>query len=289
MMTQKNITKKKAAGGSKTSEAKRIERRIERTLAELSSLGAELEKEASRAGLQTSDFRLQEEAKNPEARSPQPEAGSIVNVVTVPGNLPGLDEVTVLFRNALQKLMPLLEDFQSEFAGAPTLSGKERQRLFGVRSRKYGFITKADEIIGDNPAFLPPNFSSRAHTGVLAVLQLSRQLTATLAQFFRLADDIQLTFCDVAYRDALGIYRSLQEQSRRSVLGADELFQDLRQFFTLHRRNSAGGNGSNGEPTLKELERDARRLLHGKADGAMTIVNESPHTTGGVREVEVRD
>jgi hypothetical protein len=88
-----------------------------------------------------------------------------------------------------------------------------------------------------------------------------------------------LLTCDAAYRDALRIYGNLRELSRSRVLGAEELFQQLLQFFTLHRR------GRTGEPTEHKLERDFRSLLHGHADGEMIIKNESPHKSAGEREV----
>jgi hypothetical protein len=34
-----------------------------------------------------------------------------------------------------------------------------------------------------------------------------------------------------------------------------------------------------------ELERDIKRLIHGKADGEIVIKNESPHVQGGLHEV----
>ena len=43
--------------------------------------------------------------------------------------------------------------------------------------------------------------------------------------------------------------------------------------------------GEADEPTQKQLERDAKRLLHGHADGRIVIENESPHLTEGVHEV----
>ena len=105
-----------------------------------------------------------------------------------------------------------------------------------------------------------------------------------LEQFHRLADDLQLIFCNSAYRDALGVYGNLREQSRRGVLGAEELFQELRQFFTLRRRGHNVENGST-EPTMHELQRDFKRLIHGKADGDIFAKHESPTTSGGVHEV----
>ena len=78
---------------------------------------------------------------------------------------------------------------------------------------------------------------------------------------------------------------NLRELNRGRVPGADVLFQQLQQFFTLHRRrNSSNGNG-HGEPTEKEVLRDTRALLHGTKDGTVSLKHESPTTSGGVHEV----
>ena len=60
---------------------------------------------------------------------------------------------------------------------------------------------------------------------------------------------------------ALRIYRSLQEQTRSRIPGAEPLFQALLMFFRRRRR------ATEGEPTVKELEYDLHRLLKGEADG----------------------
>ena len=88
-----------------------------------------------------------------------------------------------------------------------------------------------------------------------------------------------LVHSDSAYRDALRIYSSLQEQARNRVDGAEPLFRALQTFFS-RRRKPAGE-----EPTEMELERDIKRLIHGKSDGEIVIKNERPHMVGGVHEV----
>ena len=167
------------------------------------------------------------------------------------------------------------------FPANQDLTGTERRRLIGAKSRNYGFIVKATEIVDDRPNFIPPNFSMNDMTGTVANLEKARDLSVMLENLQRLVDDFLLQSTDAAYRGALLIYRNLQTQARGRIRGADDLFQQLRQFFTLHRAGRAG----NAEPTEKELEREAKQLLRGKADGEMVIKNESPHMTRGVHEV----
>ena len=160
------------------------------------------------------------------------------------------------------------------------MTGRERARLVGVKSRNYGFISKAYDIAFDNPDFRLSNFSLADMGQTLTYLEHARQLTIVVEQLRHLADDFLLVICDKAYRDALRIYGNLREQARAKVPGADALYQQLLQYFTLHRRGS-----SEDEPTEHELERDFRSLIHGHSDGEMIIKNESAHKSGGVHEV----
>ena len=161
------------------------------------------------------------------------------------------------------------------------LTGKQRNRLISAKSRNYGFISKTFDIARDNPAIRPPQFSIGDMANTLTMIEMSRQLMMVADQLRALADDFLLENCDTGYRFGLRIYGSLREQAHAKLAGADILFQELRQFFTLHRR---GGSGE-GEPTIHELDRDLHSMMHGHADGEIIIRNESPHKTGGVHEV----
>ena len=186
-----------------------------------------------------------------------------------------------VLKNAIERVEESLVDFQDLLDMNTTLTGRERQRLFGVRSRNYGFISKAYAIALENPNFRPGNFSFDGMTNNVEVLDQSRQLSMVLDQLRMVAEDLFLLSADNSYRDALRVYGNLREQARANVTGARSLFQELLQFFTLHRR----GRSTDAEPTEKELEHDFHSLIHGHADGEMVIKNESPHMTGAVHEV----
>jgi hypothetical protein len=87
---------------------------------------------------------------------------------------------------------------------------------------------------------------------------------------------------DASFRDALRVYNGLREQARGRVPGAEPLFLALLRFF--RRRHSSESEGES-EPTMKELERDFMKLIHGKADGEIVIKNDQPHFVEGRREV----
>jgi hypothetical protein len=174
----------------------------------------------------------------------------------------------------------VLGEFMKETDIDSAMTGRERLRLFGVKSRNYGFISKAWDIARDNPEFVPPNFSMSEMQQHIQLFEQVRQLTMVLEQFQHAATDYLMITSDNAYRDALRIYGSLREQTRGRVPGAQALFDELLQYFTLHRRGRVGA-----EPTEKELERDFHSLIHGHKEGEIIIKNESPHVSGGVRTV----
>jgi hypothetical protein len=126
---------------------------------------------------------------------------------------------------------------------------------------------------------MPPHFNVAALVKNMNDLEDLRQLLWTLQQFAQAVSNVLLVHSDSAYRDALRIYSSLQEQTRNKVDGAEPLFRALQTFFS-RRRMPAGE-----EPTEMELERDIKRLIHGKADGEIVIKNERPQMAGGLHEV----
>jgi hypothetical protein len=160
-----------------------------------------------------------------------------------------------------------------------TLNGTDRRRLVGAGVRNNGFIDKAFDIARDNPSFMPPHFNVDAIVKSMFDLEDLRQLLFTLQQFAQAVSNALLVHSDSAYRDALRIYNTLQEQTRNKVDGAEPLFRALQTFF-LRRRMPSGE-----EPTEMELDRDVNRLVHGKEDGEIIIKNERPHMTGGVHEI----
>jgi hypothetical protein len=160
-----------------------------------------------------------------------------------------------------------------------SLTGTDRRRLIGVGVRNNGFIDKAFDIAIENPQFMPAHFNVATLTANMHDIEDLRQLLWTLQQFVQAVSNALLVHSDSAYRDALRIYDSLEEQSRNRVDGAEPLFRALRTFFSRRRKPA------NEEPTEMEIERDVKRLVHGKADGEIVIKNERPNMIGGLHEV----
>jgi len=189
------------------------------------------------------------------------------------------EQKDLLTRNLIAKLEQLIEDFMDEQQVSANLTPADRRRLVGVGVRNNGFIDKAFDIALDNPQFMPAHFDVTTLNWNMRELEDFRQLMLVLQQFTQLASNAFLIQADSCYRDALRIYSSLQEQARNRVPNAEPLFRALKTFFSKTRRQPAD------EPTEEELERDVKRLIHGKEDGEVVIKNEAPHLTGGMHEV----
>ena len=195
-----------------------------------------------------------------------------------PASTPDPKPLDTIIKQLIIDLENSMHYFVAQENVESNLTGRDRKRLFSAGVRNYGFIDKAFDIARDNPQFMPPNFDVNRLYENLRDLEDLRQLTLVLQQFLQLVTNCFMLKADFCYRDALRIYGSLQEQTRNRVPGAEPLFNALRTFF--HRRRRAGA-----EPTEMELERDFKRLIHGKADGEIIIENETPKITGGVRKV----
>jgi hypothetical protein len=179
----------------------------------------------------------------------------------------------------IQEVDALMQRFIDTEGLGGGLTSNDRRRLVGVGVRNNGFIDKAFDIARDNPQFMPAHFDVNALNQNMTDLENLRQLMWVLQQFLQVVNNAFMVHADSCYRDALRIYGSLQEQARNRVDGAQPLFNALRTFFSKTRRQPAD------EPTEMELERDIKRLIHGKEDGEIVIKNESPQVTGGLHEV----
>ena len=186
-----------------------------------------------------------------------------------------------LLDKAFDEIAAAVEELQDGLPIDQPLTGVERMRLIGVRARNYGFLAKAWEVINARPDFAPPKFSLEDMATLANNLNRARDLSTLAEQFQRIIDDYLLTVGTLAYRDGLTLYRNLQAMARARVPGAAELFDQLRQFFTLHRR----GRGADAEPSMHEIEREINSVLHGRSDGEILIKHESPHMVGGEHEV----
>jgi hypothetical protein len=184
-----------------------------------------------------------------------------------------------LIEELVTEVMELMDKFMAVEQIDSTMSGTQRRRLFSAGVKNYGFIDKAWDIAHDNPNFMPPNFYTALMGKNLRDIEDLRQLVVVLEQFLQVVNDLLLIKGDTAYRFALRVYDSLKEQKKNKVPGAAPLFDELVAFFRKRKRITEG------EPTVKELEHDFKRLIKGEADGKIEIINERPQIKAGVCKV----
>jgi len=157
------------------------------------------------------------------------------------------------------------------------LSSRERMRLNGAGTRRYGLTDKISDLMLINPDLIPQYVDEEHLKEVLRFFEISRNIDAILKQCERMNGDIMLTLGDEAFRTALMFYGAVRDASRRNVMGARELFDIMRTFFNHHRKST--------EETQRKEISHAKAIIEGKADGEMIIRNERPHLTGGEHEV----
>jgi len=182
---------------------------------------------------------------------------------------------------AIDSITDILNDFIQLEEIDNSLTGQQRRRLFGAGVRNYGFIEKSWDIVRDNPDFAPQLFNVAKFGADITVFDRYRQLYLLLEKFIGFVSEAMLVRSDVLFRDALRVYGNLRELSRARVPGADPFYRALLQFFRRGRRAEVEGE----EPTLKELEKDFKKLMHGSADGEIVIKNEKPRVIAGTRKV----
>jgi hypothetical protein len=158
------------------------------------------------------------------------------------------------------------------------LTGRQRLRLYGAGVKNYGFIENAFVIAQKNPRFAPQFFDIENFRDRLNNFKNMRQLVLVLRGYLQTAENIALLESDALYRMALRVYGNLQRLKDDKVPDANVLFNALRTFFRRSKKNSS-------EPTQKELERDAKRLLRGEVSGEIMVANEAPVLKAGKRKV----
>ena len=190
-----------------------------------------------------------------------------------------LEPASAYVHTVIDAVTVMLSQFEENEGIGKQLTGTERRRLIGAGIRNWGFIEKAWDIIRENQNFVPNNFSVEDMNTNCTNLEDFRQLYWLLEKFLAVVNECMLVSADAAFRDALMVYNNLREQSKAKVPGAEVLYMALLRYF--RRRRSPNGK----EETETQLDRDFMKLVHGKADGKIEIVNEQPVFSGGVHKV----
>ena len=178
------------------------------------------------------------------------------------------------------ELQKKLESIERDFSNIdfPVMTDAQRRRLLGAGVRRYGFILKTFAVASANLQYVPPFLNMKDFADLVEEITVTRNITICVEQILRIVTDILLLAGDDAFRLALMYYNSARDASRRGVPGAQAVFRTLELFFRRGRRTDE-------EPTIPEIERDVRALLHGKKDGEVVVKAEAKHKTASHREV----
>ena len=190
--------------------------------------------------------------------------------------------------NTSGQLQSWLNELQTGFQTVATLvpqldntelNSADRRRLNGSGVRRYGFIEKTADIAGDFPQIWPGLVED---TGTLHKLVEEIEVLRNLLIWFRFSSrvvqDLLLLAGDDAFRLAGAYYAAARDGARRKNPEAQKVYEMLKLFWRKRRRMTE-------EPTLPEIERDFRGVLHGTKNGIVSAQHESPHVSGGVHEV----
>jgi hypothetical protein len=204
---------------------------------------------------------------------------------------PAIDRLKELLQNVYSSKQSITPEIELEIieliSGAKelftdfgaTFLPVNRQRLIGARIKNYGFLRTAFQIAAQHPDFVPHYLNVDNFRIAIDNFEAKRNIVQTLEVFLQQAKDGMLASGNASFRNALELYSYIKEAARRGVPGAEALNDELSVYF------NRGGSYKKEQPTAKQVERDARALLHGKKDGEIVIKNKRPHLSGGKQEV----
>ncbi|MDR0472937.1 MAG: hypothetical protein LBH43_04640, partial [Treponema sp.] len=156
----------------------------------------------------------------------------------------------------------------------------DRKRLQSIGTRKEGFAQRAYCLARDNPEFLPNYHAQERYTedyNHFLILQTAADLENQVRELLK---NINIECIDYFYPDGLDFYASVREAAKRRVDTAEAIHDEL--YDTCFKKM---GKKTEGEPTEKQLLREAKSIIIGTKEGKFEAVNIKPKATGGVHKV----
>jgi hypothetical protein len=155
-----------------------------------------------------------------------------------------------------------------------------RNTAVGKGFRNFGFMMASNQSMNNFPELAPNFVNVNDFNDVIEDYLFARDVAERLFALSNDVRDIMNIFGNLGFSFALAYYSNVKSIAERTKdKTAVSVFEILRRFFSRKRTPRTD------EPTEKQLEHDFLSLLHGHKDGEIVIKNESPHTTGGEREV----
>ena len=159
-----------------------------------------------------------------------------------------------------------------------TVTPAERRRFASMGIKRAGFVRKAFELWRVNEQFAPGYVSTEEMEELNASFDHYVQIVTTAQEVIDLATDARIAYSSELFRFALSFYDNVKQAATISRMPeALAIFRTLNPFFKRGSRTTANG----GEPTEKQLLKDAKALIKGKKDGKLLLENEIPHAEHG--------
>ena len=120
-----------------------------------------------------------------------------------------------------------------------TLTPAERHELPKMGEKTYSFVSKAHELALQNPQFCPQFLDMDAFAIDFNDAERLRSLLNLAQQLESAIDDTQMASGSEAYQAALIFYNAVKQASSQSVLGAKEVYDELRKRYPGFKRKPA--------------------------------------------------
>lgn len=124
-----------------------------------------------------------------------------------------------------------IADIESSLAFLINLTAKERQELPKMGSATQSFVSKALEIAGNNPQFVPPYADIPAMKKDYELALRLQGIEMQLASLLEKVSDTNLAAGSEAYVTGLTVYNSLKAAAKVNVPGAKALAAELAERF----------------------------------------------------------
>ena len=111
------------------------------------------------------------------------------------------------------------------------LTPEQRKKLSKASNKTFSFIVKGQEYSEKNPQFMPGFVSTEEFKSAMESYKLVLNLRGMSTQLAGIVNDTAMVNSSGVYSIALDFYKSVQQASKKSFVGAKEIYKDLAARF----------------------------------------------------------
>ena len=120
-----------------------------------------------------------------------------------------------------------------------TLTPTERHELPKMGEKTYSFVSKAYELALQNPQFAPSFLDMEAFRVDFSDAEGLRLLVNMSLQLENAIDDTRMASGSEAFQAALIFYNAVKQAASQGILGAKEVYEELRKRYPGFKRKPA--------------------------------------------------